>query len=255
MKHSGLISYIYSINTVIKKDILQWIRNIELLVSGFIGPVLMYVLLNYVVSNSQGKGFNLFNSNNVAGLIYLAVIYTSLFWVGEPLYRERMYNMYLELMTVPIHKSYIILGKLLSGFIKTLLIAFLLYVVLSQRVGANALNINSAYFVLLLILNTCSLSILLSGLISSFPVYATIAGFSGIVCVIFAGALFEFTSENYISTVAAIIPTTHAYYAFSASYIGTDINILSIAIAHLFPIVSILLGAVLHSRKILKIGF
>lgn len=241
--------YLYSVNTIIKKDLLQWVRNIQLIVSGCLGPIAMFLLFNYMIGVGK-KGTQIFNSGSTCGLLYMVALYTGLFWVGEPLYQEKEYHTYKELVLMPINKSFILVGKLLSGFIKTFFVIMLIFTFISIRLGTVPLNLKSLYFLLLVILNCGALAVVLSGFLSNFAVYATLSGFSGIICVVFGGGLISIKAGTAIYFISDLIPPTYAFRVFQEAASNMSIDLVSLIVAHLLPVLFIIVGMVLHSKRI-----
>lgn len=236
---------------LVQKDLLQWVRNIENIIYGFLGPIIMFFVLDYLMNGNAGGDM----SSNI-GIIYMSAIYSSIFISGEPLFKEIMWSTNLELYLAPAPSLYIIIGKFCAGVIKEMCMGMITLIITYIFVYKYYITVHGILLYLLFILNCVSLSILLANIIGKWSVYAGGGGFMGILSAILAGVFIPVENlPEIVKYLSYILPTTHSYQlvlnTFTTGLWKFNFNT-SLVYSILFPIVSILISGHWYERRLTK---
>lgn len=236
---------------IIQKDFLETMRAIDHLIFGLLSPMLMFFVLSFLMGYGEFKG-NFFTEMGF-GIIYMNLIYSSFFISGEPLYRELIWKTSAELYLAPLPNLYIVLGKFLAGFIKSLVIGLISLMIIYFFIFHFSISYIHLFCLILLSANFIGFSILLACLIPKWPVYAGAGGFLGILTAVLAGVFIPLSKfPFFVRIISHLLPTTYVYQLFIHYYIGQTIYHLKIVwiISILFPLISILLSSYLYNKKL-----
>ena len=136
---SGKLSSMRQFKAILRKDIVMELRTKEMLTS--IGLYALLVLLVYYIALSQaGTGFDV--ERIAAGLLWLAIIFTSLLGLNRSLVHEKDQGCLDALLLSPIDRPVIFFGKAVGNLI-FLLIVEVLVVPLFYLIFLSGADLNS----------------------------------------------------------------------------------------------------------------
>jgi len=119
VKQAARISGMRQFKAILKKDIVMELRTKEMLTS--MGLYALLVLLIYYIALSQaGRGFDV--TNIAGGLLWLAIVFTSLLGLNRSLVHEKDQGCLDALLLAPVDRPVIFFGKAIGNLLFLLIV-------------------------------------------------------------------------------------------------------------------------------------
>jgi heme exporter protein B len=230
-KNQGLhISGMRQFKAILKKDIVMELRTKEMLTS--MGLYALLVLLIYYIALSQaGRGFDV--TNIAGGLLWLAIVFTSLLGLNRSLVHEKDQGCLDALLLAPVDRPVIFFGKAIGNLLFLLIVEVLiapLFMVIFNA-GRHSQGVQT-WGLLALVLVVGSIGIAGVGtLLATMSVNTT--GKDFVLAVLFIPVMFPLLLAVVAATWAILIPNPQlaVYWKMLAIAAGYDTIMLLAAYA------------------------
>ena len=211
----------------------------EVIITGLIGPLLCLLAFGYGVGGSVEGGSESYLRYIIPGIIALSTLSCTFSTVAMKVLVQRLFYMsFDELLLCPVHISSVILGKSLSGVIRSLISCTIILFVghlISPDISVDPL----LFPVILLSGLTFSMFGMLAGMLTSKT--QTLSLFTSIVIVpmtFLCGTLFDPSAlPSFASAVIYMLPLTHVSQLMRGIMLDTGIPLDSVAMIVLYAAV------------------